>query len=1381
MFLTRTWSPYFQSAARMRGRAYQNAGRVRPLMPQDDELVRALVRGSRDYTVTLSRVGTSAQATCTCTYFESGHLCKHIWATLLDLQLDSARWRHPQAAAVAGGVSQTAAGDAGEGVGEGSGEVPPQGQAIPIERLENAPPQLPKARRRSDGHGHGPAPARHAEPPWMGRLTLLRPPSYLAGQHDRLPPLPEQRQVCYVVMPQLCVRHGGVVVELRERRGTADGFSKPRRLRVSCDNLRELPDPVDRELCALLLGATAVDLIDSGYGLGGRGDRSQSTFRLPSGATRAMLRRMIDTGRCLLCVDEENDILADAPLRFEDDLEGQGASTAAAAGESGESGGHAGNGHDREPQAWELWVVGRTTAAAEPTRAQGHDESLDADVSDGDARDALETEAEAEASEASEAVIGELHVTLELRRGHRRMDIAQPRLLLGGVEGVVIHGTTAAYLDDHGAERWVAQFREELRRDEEVKPIVVPAADVPRFLDRLYLLPQLPQIDLPQGLGRVARRVTARPAIELYPGESFRGIVGLPRNTLVARVLFQYEEHRVRLGQPGRFVATASQASHTEAVVAQPLTPPAESALSPDIDIDIDTETESEEASKLTQLNELDGAEDSQAVVEAEAPPAEGDLILRDSAAEHQAGVLLAQLGFRALNGSGSVFGGAGASGGASGSGGVSGGGGDQTLLQLPARLMPAAVRTLLQRGWGVAVEQRSLAAPSTPSLSIASGVDWFELRGQVAYQTQHGVQYVGLPDILAAARTGKNLIQLADGSQGLIPEQWLEDNRLLTTLGKLQGDHLRFRISQTAMLDALLGRAGMVDVDAQFAQARQRLDEFDGIHPLEAADTFHGTLRPYQKHGLGWLRFLRWFGMGGVLADDMGLGKTVQVLAMLDALRTGVQGSGSGVREDIGTNESSRELSSNSISNPQSAISNSTTPHPNSLPALIVAPRSVVFNWLDEAVRFSPKLRVANYTGGDRHALREAFTEHDVIVTSYGLMRRDIDELRQHEFSYVVLDEAQAIKNPASQSAKAARLLNAHHRLALTGTPVENHLGDLWSIFEYLNPGMLGSATRFGDMVRSATSPRNGQGQHHGQHDLSLAAQVGKALRPFILRRTKQQVLSDLPDKTEQTLVCEMEDAQRAVYDELRLYYRSTLLSNGTTATPGSASVFGGLGSSGRASSGGGGSGGGASGGSGSGGVMVLEALLRLRQAACHPGLIDPARSHEPSAKLEVLLDRLTDLIDEGHKALVFSQFTSLLAIVRQRLDERGIVYAYLDGQTRDRRAVVERFQTDPACPVFLVSLKAGGLGLNLTAAEYVFILDPWWNPAVEQQAIDRTHRIGQTRHVFAYRLICENTVEQRIAELQQRKRDLAQAIIGSEQSLLQSLTREDLDRLLS
>ena len=407
---------------------------------------------------------------------------------------------------------------------------------------------------------------------------------------------------------------------------------------------------------------------------------------------------------------------------------------------------------------------------------------------------------------------------------------------------------------------------------------------------------------------------------------------------------------------------------------------------------------------------------------------------------------------------------------------------------------------------------------------------------------------------------------------------------------------------------------------------------------------------------------------------------------------------------------------------------------------SLVVVPRSLIFNWKEEAARFTPQLKVLDHSGAERDKSQALFAENNVVLTTYGAMLRDVTTLREFRFDYAILDEAQAIKNAASESAKAARLLQAEHRLVMTGTPIENHLGELWSLFEFLNPGMLGAASLFQNTAKNARAV-----------DEATRSVMARALRPFILRRTKGQVAKELPERIEQTIHCELEGEQKKLYMELRDFYRAKLLGKGAGKDFNKAKI------------------------------QVLEALLRLRQAACHPGLIDKKRVGESSAKLDTLLERLNEVTQEGHKALVFSQFTSLLAIVRKRLDDAGVVYEYLDGDTRDRQACVKRFQEDPKCPVFLISLKAGGTGLNLTAAEYVFLLDPWWNPAVEAQAIDRAHRIGQARTVVACRLIAQGTVEERVLELQKGKRELAEAIIGEDNRLIGNLQPEDLELLLS
>jgi superfamily II DNA or RNA helicase len=658
---------------------------------------------------------------------------------------------------------------------------------------------------------------------------------------------------------------------------------------------------------------------------------------------------------------------------------------------------------------------------------------------------------------------------------------------------------------------------------------------------------------------------------------------------------------------------------------------------------------------------------------------AERTLWLRDAEAEDRARARLAELGFQPA-----VVGAI-----------------RSPALQVERGRTGEVVRALLAEGWRVDAQGRRVRAPGAFRLGVRSQADWFDLEGGVDF----GGVFAPLPELLAALRRDEGTVELGDGSVGLLPEEWLRRFAPLAGLGRHEGDGLRFHTAQASLLDALLTAAPEATCDAAFTRARQRLAGFAGVQPAAAPRGFQGELRAYQQAGLGWLRFLRELGLGGCLADDMGLGKTIQVLALFESLRV------PGRRPEGGL-------------------------------SLVVAPRSLVFNWLAEAERFTPGLRLLNHTGGDRAKEQGdgGFAGADVVVTTYGTLRRDIALLSSIEFDTIVLDEAQAIKNPDSQSARAARLLRGRQRLALTGTPVENHLGDLWSLLEFLNPGITGASS----LLRAG-------GGALRQPDEATRALLAHALRPFILRRTKEQVAAELPRKFEQTLFCELPQGQRRLYDELRRHYRTAL---------GERIEQRGLGRT---------------------KILVLEALLRLRQAACHPGLIARERAPERCAKLDVLLPQLAEVLDEGHKALVFSQFTSFLAIVRQHLDRTGVCYAYLDGRTRDRAERVARFQTDPACKLFLISLKAGGLGLNLTAADYVYLLDPWWNPAVEAQAIDRAHRIGQQRQVFAYRIVAKDTVEEKILQLQQSKRELADSIITADDSLLRRLTRADLDLLLS
>jgi SNF2 domain-containing protein/helicase-like protein len=620
-----------------------------------------------------------------------------------------------------------------------------------------------------------------------------------------------------------------------------------------------------------------------------------------------------------------------------------------------------------------------------------------------------------------------------------------------------------------------------------------------------------------------------------------------------------------------------------------------------------------------------------------------------------------------------------------------------QDRFEIAPKKLPAAVRLLTSEGWHVQAEGRRYRAASHFSLSVASGIDWFDLTATADF----GGVTATLPQLLCALRRGESMLVLDDGTLGLLPEEWLQKHALLAAMGTENGDKLRFARRQAGLLDALLLAEPDAKVDRLFGKARDELGRFEGVAPEKAPRGFKGDLRPYQEVGLGWLTFLRRFGFGGCLADDMGLGKTVQVLAMLEARRPKAK-----------------------------------------RPSLVVMPKSLIWNWGQEAARFTPRLKLLAHVGADRATRAEALTGVDLVLTTYGTMRSDIALLREIEFDGVILDEAQAIKNVASESAKAARLLRGEHRLALSGTPIENHIGELWSLFEFLNPGMLGAASAFEGVTR------------RGRPSPETVGVLSRALRPFILRRTKEVVAPELPPKHQETLLCELDAPQRALYNELRDHYRASLLGKLKSDAPAS------LGKS---------------------KILVLEALLRLRQASCHPGLIDKRRARETSAKLDVLLPRLDEVRAEGHKALVFSQFTSFLAILRARLDAAKVPYQYLDGDVEDRAARVARFQDDPEQSLFLISLKAGGVGLNLTAADYVFILDPWWNPAVEAQAVDRAHRIGQSQSVFVYRLLCRDTVEEKVAALQEAKRGLAESIINASQSLVRDLDRETLEMLLS
>jgi non-specific serine/threonine protein kinase len=586
----------------------------------------------------------------------------------------------------------------------------------------------------------------------------------------------------------------------------------------------------------------------------------------------------------------------------------------------------------------------------------------------------------------------------------------------------------------------------------------------------------------------------------------------------------------------------------------------------------------------------------------------------------------------------------------------------------------------------------------ATPALrvNITSGIDWFDLKTVVEF----GDQTISLQEVRKALKHGEHYVKLADGSVGEIPAEWLEKFKHLWNLAQETADGFRVSEFHIPLIDSLLESNAEIQAPPDLAQRAQRLRSFEQIAPQPLPSGFTGELRPYQKHGFDWLHFLREYKFGGILADDMGLGKTIQVLAFLQSLRE--QG------------------------NLQSAV-------------LLVVPKSLVVNWQRESEKFTPGLRFLEYLGNFRVKDTNEFNPYDVILTTYGTMLRDIEILREHKFDYIILDESQAIKNPLAKSTKAACLLQADHRLVMTGTPVENNTFELWSQFAFLNPGLLGSLEYF---KREFATPIE------SKQDEQAAATLRKLVFPFILRRAKEQVATELPPRTERILYTDMDTAQKKLYAKTRERYRAELL--GLIDSTGLNDAR----------------------------FKILEGLLRLRQIAIHPALVENNYRGE-SPKFEVLFETLETLQAEHHKALIFSQFVEILKLIRQELDARKIKYVYLDGKTSDRQARVDLFQNDPSIPFFLISLKAGGVGLNLTAADYVIHLDPWWNPAVEMQASDRAHRIGQDKPVFVYKIIARQTVEEKILQLQERKRDLVKSLIATEANFFKSLTKDDVKML--
>ena len=582
--------------------------------------------------------------------------------------------------------------------------------------------------------------------------------------------------------------------------------------------------------------------------------------------------------------------------------------------------------------------------------------------------------------------------------------------------------------------------------------------------------------------------------------------------------------------------------------------------------------------------------------------------------------------------------------------------------------------------------------------INFTSGLDWFDAEIDIKFDGES----VPLTLIKKAIMGKKKFVEIGDGRMGLLPEQWLERLERLFRLGETSKSKVKISMLKFNAIEDLVEESGNEEALGKIREKKEALKSFTKIEKSEIPGDLDTALRPYQKEGVYWINFLRKFGFGGILADDMGLGKTLQVITYLAQLK---------VRGELGLN-------------------------------LIVAPRSLIFNWQNEVQKFYPDLEVWIHHGKDRAGSAKHFAEAELVITTYHTLMNDIAWLQGMDFNCLVIDESQYIKNLQSQRNKALRQISAKQRIALTGTPIENSTQDLFAQMQVLNPYLLGDSSSFRKFYSQAIDIDSNP---------DIAYELTQVVKPFILRRTKEKVAKELPPKTETVLTCEMLPYQRKIYDTYKSQIRSEILgkidSQGVEKSQ----------------------------------MHILTSLLKLRQMCLSTALpkLDQHYDHS-SAKIENLVEKLGEM-PAGSKALVFSQFVEMLSLIKGSMKEQGIPFAYLDGQTKKREAEITRFQEDPACKVFLISLKAGGTGLNLTAADYVFIMDPWWNPAVESQAIDRAYRIGQKKKVLAYKMICKNSIEEKIIKLQERKKEVAEQIVKSESSLLKSLTKDDIEDLFS
>ncbi len=587
------------------------------------------------------------------------------------------------------------------------------------------------------------------------------------------------------------------------------------------------------------------------------------------------------------------------------------------------------------------------------------------------------------------------------------------------------------------------------------------------------------------------------------------------------------------------------------------------------------------------------------------------------------------------------------------------------------------------------------------PQARVSSGVDWLSL--DMTFQLDGIV--VDEEELRQCLASGRRLVRLADGTYA--PVKADEVREILERMAEIYatgGKSDKLALSQAGRVQDLLDLVGKKSISTDAKSLFQKLSDISQIEAITKPRALKANLRPYQREGFSWLVFLYEMAAGGILADDMGLGKTVQTIALLLWLKS--------KHKD------------------------------QKLMHLVIAPTSVVPNWLMEIEKFGPTLKAVVWHGPERHALSDQLGDADVLITSYALMRRDEEFLKKLTFHYVILDEAQHIKNPLSATARSVKKLKSDRRLALTGTPIENRLSEIWSIFDFVSPGLLGELSRFEEKFARPID----------RGDQSAAQKLRAAIHRFVLRRTKSEVAKDLPPKIEQDIIVPLADEQSRLYKQVLRQIRESLLSE--VEKQGVAKSQ----------------------------IQILAALTRLRQIACDPRLmkLDGPWNEELSGKLSALREIMQEAVAGGHRVLIFSQFVEMLKLIRDMLDADGITHEWLTGDTKDRMDRVEHFNGDESVSAFLISLKAGGTGLNLTGADTVVHFDPWWNPAVEDQATDRAHRIGQKKTVSVYRLIAKDSVEEKILQLSAKKRELVTNVLNTE-APLKGLTKQDVDDLFS